>query len=439
MRNSGPKIHTTVEKLKLAIDSHRQGRLDEAEKIYRAVLKTQPSNPDALHFFGVLLHQRGRSNEAIVRIERALRVNPSYLDARMNLGNIYKETGDMAKAAAIFRKVIAMKPDHVNAYNNLGVVLRKAGDLDESVRMLQKVLALDPDNADCLHNLGNCYQDQHQIQKAVEAYLRSIALKPKQKDAYESLWQMFRRKGEIAAAADVLAKWLEADPENPIAKHYMSACAGVDIPDRASDAYVQQTFDDFAASFDAVLKGLDYRAPELTAQAVAEVFPEPQNRLFLLDAGCGTGLCGAFLKPYARKLIGVDLSPAMLSKAEGRGLYDELAEAELVEYIGRYSEAFDLIVSADTLCYFGELQAFFRATRDALRAGGCLVFTLEKIEDGAFGDFKLNHHGRYSHRSDYVSRALDACGLTLLSLRTVVLRMERGAPVAGLLVTAILK
>jgi len=51
MRNSGPKIHSTAEKLKLAIDAHRQGRLDEAEKIYRAVLKAQPSNPDALHFF----------------------------------------------------------------------------------------------------------------------------------------------------------------------------------------------------------------------------------------------------------------------------------------------------------------------------------------------------------------------------------------------------
>jgi len=439
MRSSGPKIHSTAEKLKLAIDAHRQGRLDEAEKIYRAVLKAQPSNPDALHFFGVLLHQRGRSSEAIARIERALRMNPQYLDARMNLGNIYKETGDMAKAAAIYRKVLALEPEHAGAYNNIGVVLRKTGDLEESVRMLQTALSLAPDNADFLHNLGNSYQDQNEIRKAAEVYLQSIALKPKQKDAYESLWQMWHLKGQFDAAAEVLGKWLEVDPGSPIAKHYLSASIGADIPERASDAYIQQTFDGFAASFDEVLQRLDYRAPELTAQAVAEIFPEAQNRLFVLDAGCGTGLCGVYLKPYARQLIGVDLSPAMLHKAQGRDLYDELAEAELVEYIGRYAAAFDLIVSADTLCYFGELRSFFGAARTALKAGGCLVFTLEKIEDGERRDFRLNHHGRYSHDTDYVTQALDVCGLSLLSRRTVVLRMERGAPVAGLLVTATVK
>ncbi|MDD2758681.1 MAG: tetratricopeptide repeat protein [Methylomonas sp.] len=436
LQNDRLKHGGSAERLKAAIDVHRQGRLDEAEKAYQAILKIHPSNPDALHFFGVLLHQRGRSKEAIARIERALKSNPDYLDARMNLGNIYKETGDTTRAAATYRKVIATDPSHINAYNNLGVVLRLKGELEESARMLEQAVALAPDNADCLHNLGNTYQNQLEIEKAVETYMRSIALKPKQPEVYETLWNMLRRSGKFSKAQDVLAKWLAVEPDNPVAKHFLLAVRGDDIPDRASDAYVQQTFDGFADSFDEVLKGLDYRAPELTAEAVAAIYPEPRHQLTILDAGCGTGLCGDFLKPYARKLIGVDLSQAMLEKARGRSLYDELTPAELVDYLGRFNAAFDLIVSADTLCYFGELRHFFLAARQALKKNGCLVFTLEQYQGDDPLNFKLNPHGRYSHCADYVEQTLSACDLSLLALRIVILRMELGNPVAGLLISA---
>ncbi|NOT11204.1 MAG: tetratricopeptide repeat protein [Methylococcaceae bacterium] len=427
---------SNLDRLTLAIGLHQQGQLDEAEKIYRSVLKKQPSNPDALHFLGVLLHQNGQSADAISCINRALRINPQYLDARMNLGNIYKETGDMQKAADIFRMVIALTPDHANAYNNLGVVLRNRNELEESVQVLQKALELAPDNPDVLHNLGNSYQDQDEISKAADAYQRSIDLKPYQKDAYESLWKMLRRKGHQDAATNVLIKWQAVDPEDPIAKHHYSACVGGVIPDRASDAYIQETFDKFAASFDDVLTKLDYRAPELVAQALAKVFPRPASDLFILDAGCGTGLCGPLLKPYAKALIGVDLSSAMLNKAKGRKCYGKLTEADLVEFLNHDSIALDLIVSADTLCYFGELRTFFQAAQHALGVTGYLIFTLEKTETSDDKGFKLHHHGRYSHTEAYVSATLAVCGFTLQSIEHVILRQEAGEPVAGLLITA---
>jgi predicted TPR repeat methyltransferase len=207
------------------------------------------------------------------------------------------------------------------------------------------------------------------------------------------------------------------------------------MPEKASDAYVQQTFDRFAATFDAVLDKLEYRAPTLVGQAVAALYAEDMEKQVILDAGCGTGLCGDWLKPYAQRLLGVDLSAQMLNKARGRELYDELIEAELVEYLSRQSAVFDLIVSADTLVYFGKLDALFAAAKQALKSDGVLIFTVEKQSGEQV--FVLNYHGRYSHSEGYVVSHLQAAGFEVRGLETVTLRKEAGEPVIGMLVTAV--
>ena len=158
----------------------------------------------------------------------------------------------------------------------------------------------------------------------------------------------------------------------------------------------------------------------------------------MLDAGCGTGLCGPGLRERAKRLVGVDLSREMLKRAAGRGVYDELVEAELTDYLNRSLAMFDLIVAVDTLNYFGVLESVFQAARRALRSGGRLVFTLEaaETEDAAAG-YRLNPHGRYSHARTYVEDALDSAQLTLSRVSTAVLRTEGGRAVNGWIVAAV--
>jgi len=420
-----------------AIQSHQEGKLGEAEKIYRAVLQAIPNQADACHFFGVLLHQRGRSEEGIEYIQRAIVGNPGYVDAHNNLGNVYKETGDVENAVAAYRTVLGFAPDHAGALNNLGVVLKDLGEYEEAVLSLRKAIALEPSRADYHQNLGNAYRKQGDFEKSAEAFRQSIALKPYQADAYKNLWRTLYLARQFEDAAKVLRQWLEFDPDNPVAQHtYAAHRGGGQIPERASDGYVRQTFDGFAGSFDNVLERLDYRAPGLVGKAVGAVRNPPQGHLVVLDAGCGTGLCGPLLRPYAERLIGVDLSPKMLAKAVGRQAYEELVEAELVGYLEQKPASFDLVVSADTLVYFGDLEPFLQAARNALLPGGHLVFTLEKGGDGQ--GFKLNIHGRYSHALDYVGTALAGAGLRSVSIEEATLRKEAGEPVPGLVVTACL-
>jgi predicted TPR repeat methyltransferase len=158
--------------------------------------------------------------------------------------------------------------------------------------------------------------------------------------------------------------------------------------------------------------------------------------LDILDAGCGTGLCGPLVAPYARRLVGVDLSEGMLEHARGKGVYDDLVRAELTEYLGNNRAAFDLIVSADTLVYFGALEDVLAAVAGALRPGGLFVFTLEHAVAAEAGvDYRLETHGRYSHSRPYVDRLLTALRLQP-TIAQAELRMEAGAPVAGLVIRA---
>ena len=162
-----------------------------------------------------------------------------------------------------------------------------------------------------------------------------------------------------------------------------------------------------------------------------------QAGLDILDAGCGTGLCGEHFKPLARRLVGVDLSLEMLKRAGVRKLYDELIMGELTAFVGAVPAAWDLIVSADTLVYFGDLAAAMTAAHRGLRPGGTVVFTLERASEGeAPQGFRINPHGRYSHTASYVRRVLSAAGLEPRQLSHVHLRLELKKPVEGLLVVA---
>ena len=133
----------------------------------------------------------------------------------------------------------------------------------------------------------------------------------------------------------------------------LAACTGRDVPPRASQGFVVGIFDVFAASFESKLASLSYRAPALVAAMLEDSGLQPSKSLDVLDAGCGTGLCGPLVAPYARRLTGVDLSAGMLARAKEKNVYDALVQGELTEYLRGSSDAFDLIVSADTLVYFG--------------------------------------------------------------------------------------
>jgi predicted TPR repeat methyltransferase len=420
--------------LAAAIRCHRAGDLRAAEAAYAARLRTQADDPDALHYLGVLRHQQQRSDEAIALITQALDVAPQYVDAWNNLGNVFKQSRRLEQAEHAYRRALELDDTHAGAWNNLGVVLGAMRRGTESVAALQQAICRAPRMVDAHFNLGGAYRSCGTLRDAIAAYCRVLELDPAHDRAHEMLGRMLYLAGEHQAAASIFRSWAEVAPDNPVPAHMLAACSGESVPARASDAYVRATFDAFADSFDEMLLSrLDYHAPELLAAALTAVLGG--NAVSdVLDAGCGTGLCGPLLKPHSRSLTGVDLSPRMLARARLRSVYDSLVEAELVRFLREHAATFDVIVSADTLCYFGDLAPVIAAAASALRSRGWLAFTVERADD--VDDYRINPHGRYSHARDYVERLLDAAGFGALDVAPAVLRREAGSPVHGWVVRA---
>jgi predicted TPR repeat methyltransferase len=131
---------------------------------------------------------------------------------------------------------------------------------------------------------------------------------------------MFYALGRVDEAAELYRQWLRVEPDHPIAVHMLAACTGIDVPARASDDFVRSSFDDFAMTFDRTLQRLEYRAPVLVGEATMDLARSTVEHLLsqVLDAGCGTGLVATMIRPYVKRLVGVDLSANGRARSRAR-------------------------------------------------------------------------------------------------------------------------
>ena len=415
------------------------GRLEEAEESYRCALDHRQDHAPTLVNLGTVLHARGRLDQAAACHRRAVAAEPGFVPAHLNLGAVLQAQGRLFDAVKSYRRVLALAPAEATAHFNLGCAVQAVGWLDEAVRCYREACRLAPDYAEAHNNLGQCLEARGLLAEAVAVHRRACALSPDRVAFHNNLacaLYLLHRRDPAAAGAEVAA-WLAAHPDQPIARHMARALTGSGPPPPQPPAtYVRTLFDGFAASFERELLGIGYCGPRLMAEAFARILPVPAADRAVLDAGCGTGLCAPELRPWARTLTGVDVSPAMLEHARRRALYDTLVAADLSDYLPAHADTFDLIAAADVLCYFGDLESVIAGLSAALRRDGALAFTVEQAPDPD-RPFALAAHGRYLHGETALRATLARHGLTAAHLWVANLRDEDGRPSPNLVVLAI--
>lgn len=423
--------------LETAVRLQRREQFVEAEKIYASVLSLVPDEPNALNFLGVMRHQQGRVDEALHFIARSIQRQPAEGGPWLNLSNVLLESGQYDEAVEALKRVIELKPDSAGVYNNLAILHLRMGNREAAERCLLRVLEMDPKSGFGHANLSNLYYASKRFKESIDHGLQAVGSDRKGPGSARYMVVLsLLAMGERERAIENLRQWMEDEPDNPHPRHHITALGVGTVPERASDAYVRDEFDQFAMSFDSKLERLGYRAPGLVREALDSLGARLPTGGAILDAGCGTGLCGPLLRPLGARLVGVDLSGGMLEKARLRACYDELHHRELTEFIETCADRFDIIASADTLIYFGNLSPVMAAVRGALKPGGVIAATVEALADDSV-DHVLQVNGRYAHSQSYIRSLVEHNGLELAVLRAEVLRKEEREDVSGWLFIAV--
>ena len=204
---------TIGQALKLAAQHHTAGRLPQAGKIYEQILQSDPHQPIALHFLGLIAHQVGRSNIAVSLISKALAINPEYAEAHNNFGNVLNNLGRPDDAVDSFGKALALKPDYAEAHNNLGIALQALSKLDDAVASFRKAVDIKPDYAEAHNNLGIALRALSKLDDAVASYRKALAIKPDYEEAYNNLGIALHKLGKLDEALASYRKSLAIKPD----------------------------------------------------------------------------------------------------------------------------------------------------------------------------------------------------------------------------------
>jgi len=338
---------------------------------------------------------------------------------------------DLQTARAYFAAARAQQGANAVQWFELGQGYRHLGDLADAESALRAALDQAPAHIEALEALGDVLTRLGRDVEAAQFICQAFVLRPAEGQAPKMRATAYYILGRVEEAAAVYKAWLEREPDNATAAHLYAACAGTTPPARASDAYLSATFDAFAGHFDRHLKQLDYQVPSVFERVMPTLAP-PGRQWRIVDGGCGTGLLGPILSPWASRLTGIDLSMAMLQQAHTRGVYHDLVHAELTDELARHPASCELLCMADTLIYFGEVNALLKAAQASLTAGGLLLFSVELHNADAPHPYRLQPSGRYAHQAAYIAHSLAEAGIVVESAEPITLRTELGRAVAGM-------
>ena len=252
--------------LRRAMSAQQNGRLQEAEKLYRSILRSHPKNGVANHNLGVLKVGLGKASLALPHFQSALEADinqyqywMSYIDALIKLKQIssarellkqgrqrglkgdavdhlerqlsssakhdlvpseraaelislYKQ-GDLKKALDVGTELFEQFPNDPNVPNFLGTIKSSLGEHTSAIEYYNKAIELGPQNVQAHNNLGNALNELGRFEEAIIRYRKAIELKSDYADAHYNLGVVLGEVDRLSEAVLCYSKVIELRPD----------------------------------------------------------------------------------------------------------------------------------------------------------------------------------------------------------------------------------
>jgi len=411
-----------------------EGRIPDAISVLDAALAAQPANAALLKRRAGLRHRRGDCRAAIDDAAAAVIAAPRDASAKALLGMLLTEQGEVPNARACLAEACAAEPDNADFRLGFSEAAERNGEIRLAASLLEEGIARSPGNSDLREaaiRLALRDEDPAGAERLAEA-ARGAGLA--NATILRLLGQAAAAQGRARDSARWLGEALRLAPADESLRHMAAAAGAVPAAERAPREFVKAQFEPVANMFARSAIAAGNRVPGLIRKAV---LAHAQGRGGpVLDLGCGSGLSAVALSDLAvEPFVGVDLSGRMLAAAREWGLYAELVEADLIDFLADERRCFPLILAAEVLPWFGSLKPALASAQPRLARGGRFILSLEttSAEEAHGRGWVLGPKGSYAHSIAAFESAAVEAGFRLVHLAPDILRFEKGAAIAGLI------
>jgi tetratricopeptide (TPR) repeat protein len=190
------------------VNLFNHGQLAAAAKQAQTLTVQYPEAYIVWNILGAASKGLGKTVEALAAFKKVTELNPTYADGFNNFGITLKGLGKLKEAIEAYNKALAIKPDYAEAYNNMGNALKEQGKLEEAIDAYSKALATKPGYAQACNNMGITLQGQGKLEEAIEFYSEALAIKPDYAEAYYNIGNALNEQGKLEEAIEAYSKAL---------------------------------------------------------------------------------------------------------------------------------------------------------------------------------------------------------------------------------------
>ena len=224
-------VQAVEQMINTALQLHQQGQLQQAEQVYREILRQQPKFAYAMNLLGVLLSQKKNHDEGARLLQKAIKIEPDVAGYHINLGFNLQEQGKLELAEKEYAKATRLDTDSADAWFNLGNVGLALKKQRQAIHAFRKTIELNRNHQPALNNLGNLYREMGMVDEALIMLKRVLEINPDMPKSWYNLGMVYRDMGDGENAVMCLEKVTMLEPANFKARIQLADCRGLLLND----------------------------------------------------------------------------------------------------------------------------------------------------------------------------------------------------------------